>query len=100
MESRDRNLSLSWQPSGEVEIRAARDEQPGFGLHEQLGYIACRQPIRVGGHDRTDVGRIAVDGDLPGPRQRRPSPLSWLCERPSVLRHLLSGKRAQDGPWQ
>src|SRR5262249_18280949 len=52
------------------------------------------------GRDRTYVGRIALDGDLPGPRQRRPPPLAGLGERPSVLRHLLGVKRAQDGPWQ
>jgi hypothetical protein len=47
--------------------------------------------------DRSHVGGLALDGDLPGPRQRRPSPLAGLGERPSVLRHLLDGKGAQDG---
>src|SRR5262249_12134041 len=38
MEPRDRHLGLRWQRAGEVEIRAAGDEQTGLGLHEQLGY--------------------------------------------------------------
>src|SRR4029453_7424285 len=48
MEPRDRHLGLRWQPAGEVEIRAAGDEQTGLGLHEQLGYTARRQPVPVG----------------------------------------------------
>src|SRR5215510_12772684 len=97
MDPRDRHLGLRWQPAGEVEIRAAGDEQTGLGLHEQLGYTARRQPARVGGRDRSHVGGLAFDGDLPGPRQRRPPPLAVLGERPSILRHLLSRERAQDG---
>src|SRR5215469_11003770 len=100
MEPRDRHLGLRWPPAGEVEIRAAGEEQTGLGLHEQLGHIARRQPVRVGGGDRSHVSRIALDGDLAGPRQRWPPPFAGLGERSSVLRHLLSGKCAQDGPWQ
>jgi hypothetical protein len=74
MNPRDRHLGLRWQPAGEVEIRAAADEQTGLCLYEQLGCTARRQPVRVGGRDRSHVGGLALDGDLPGPRQRRPSP--------------------------
>src|SRR5262249_26229606 len=31
-----------------------------------------------------------------GPRQRRPSPLAWLGEWPSILRHLLVGELTKD----
>ena len=43
------------------------------------------------------IGGLARDGDLPGPGQRRPSPLARLGERPSILRHLLVGELTQDG---
>src|SRR5262249_28795509 len=69
MEPRDRHLGLRRQAAGEVEVRAVGDEQTGLGLHEQLGYTARRQPLRVGGRDRSHVGGFALDGDLPGPRQ-------------------------------
>src|SRR5881409_945715 len=39
----------------------------------------------------------AFTNSLGTPRQRRPSPLAGLGERPSVLRHLLDGEGAQDG---
>src|SRR5215470_7182361 len=96
METRDRHLGLRWQPAGEVEVSATGDEQTGLGLYKQLGYIARRQPVRVGGSYRSHVGRIALDGDLPGPSQCGPSSLAGFGERPSILRHLLCGKLAQD----
>jgi hypothetical protein len=52
---------------------------------------------RVGGRDRSYINGLALDGNLPWPRQHRPSPLAGLGERPSVLRHLLDGEGAQDG---
>src|SRR5215472_11859616 len=100
MEPRDRHLGLLRQPAGKVEIRAAGEEQTGISLHEQLGYLARLQPICVGRHDRSHVGRVALNGYLPGPRQRWPSPLPRCGERPPILRHLLVGKLAQDCPWQ
>src|SRR5262249_31993435 len=100
MEPRDRHLGLRWQPARKVEISAVGDEQTGLGLQEQLGYIARRQPVCVASRDRSHIGGIALDGDLSGPRQSWPSPLTGLGERPSVLRHLLGGKLTQDGPWQ
>src|SRR6516162_4928832 len=62
--------------------------------------MARRQPVRGGSHDRTHVGGLALDGNLPGPRQRRPSPLAGFGERPPIVRHLLGGEGAQDGRWQ
>src|SRR5262249_28019026 len=97
MKPRDRHLGLRWQPAGELEIRAAGDEQTGLGPYEQLGHIARRQPVRVGGRDRSYVGGLALDGNLPGPGQRRPAPLARLGEWPSVFRHLLGREGAQDG---
>src|SRR5262245_44449024 len=93
MDSRDLHLGLRWQASGEVENRAAGEDPTRFGLHEQLGHTARRrEPVRVGGCDRSHVGGLAVDGDLPGPCQCRSSPLAGLGEWPSVLRHLLGGE--------
>jgi hypothetical protein len=100
MDPRDRHLGLHWQSAGEVENRAAGENPTGLGLHEQLGHPARRQPVRVGCRDRSHFGRLALDGDLPGPRQRRSSPLAGIGERPSVLCHLLGGEGAQDGLWQ
>src|SRR5262245_50625961 len=100
MESRDRHIGLRWQPAGEVEIRATGDEQTGLGLHEQLGYVARRQPVRVGGRDRIHVSWFAVDRDFPGPRQRRPPGLAGLGEWPSVRSHFLIRKLAQYGSRQ
>src|SRR5215813_7309294 len=96
MDPRDRHLGLRWPPADEVEIRAAGEDRTRLGLHEQLGHTASRQPVRVAVHDLSHVGGLALDGDLPGPRQRGPSPLAGLGERPSVLRHLLAGEGAQD----
>ena len=42
-----------------------------------------------------DVGRLAVDGDLPGPGQGRATSRS-ISERPAVLVHLLVAERPQD----
>src|SRR5262249_17016825 len=92
MEPRDRHLGLRWQCEGEVEMGGGGKEETGLGLHEQLGYIARRQPVRVGGRDRSHVGGLALDRDFPGPRQRWPSPLTGLGERPSVFCHLLDGE--------
>src|SRR5262249_6794139 len=36
-----------------------------LSLHEQLRHIALRQPLPVVGHDRSHVGGLAVDGNLP-----------------------------------
>ena len=43
------------------------------------------------------IGGLALDGYLQGPRQRRPSPLARLGERPLILRHLVVGELTQDG---
>jgi hypothetical protein len=69
MAPRDSHLGLRWPSADEVEIRAGED-RTGLGLHEKLGHIARRQPARVIGHDRRHVGGFALDGNLPGPRQR------------------------------
>src|SRR5262245_48142403 len=67
MDPRDRNLGLRGPRTDGVEIRAAGQERTGFGLQEQLGHSACRQPFCVGGHDRSHVGRTTFDGDFPRP---------------------------------
>src|ERR1700754_4699615 len=100
MEPRDRHLGLRREAARQVENRAVGENPTWLGLQEQLGNIALRQPVRVGFHDRSHVGGLALNGNLPGPRQRRPPSLAGLGERPSVLRHFLGGKSAQDGPWQ
>src|SRR5215467_1388525 len=100
MDPPDSHLGLRCKPAGEVENRATSEDPTGLGLEEELGYIARHQPVRIGCYDLSHVGGVALDGDLPGPRQRRPSPLARFGERPSVLRHILVGHFAQDGPWQ
>src|SRR5262249_19519157 len=85
MEPRDRHLGLRWQPAGEVEIRAAGDEQTGLGLHEQLGYTARPQPIRVSGRDPSHVRRLPPRWGFPGPSRRRPWPGSANGRRYSAI---------------
>src|SRR5499427_6693352 len=97
MDPRDRLLGERWPPPDEIDQPITREDRTWLSLQEQLGYIAPTQPVRVFSRDRMDIGGLAVDGDLPGPRQRWPSPLARLGERPSILRHLLVGELTQDG---
>src|SRR5580704_6413266 len=97
MDPRHRLLGQRWPPADEVDERIIGEDRPWLGLQEQLGHIARPQPVRVFSRDRMHIGGLALDGDLPGPRQRRPSPLARLGERPSILRHLLVGELTQDG---
>ena len=71
MEPRDRHLGLRWEAAGQVENRAVGEDSAGLGPQEQLGHIARCQPVSVGGHDRSYVGGLAIDRDLPGPNARR-----------------------------
>jgi hypothetical protein len=96
MDPSDRHLVLRLPLADEFEIRAASEECTGFGLQEQLRHTADRQPVRIGGDDRSHVGGFAVDRDLSGPRQRRPPPLARFGERSPVLRHLFARESAQD----
>src|SRR5215471_8371012 len=100
MAPRDRHLGQCRQAADEGEILVVGEDRTGLNLEEQLGHIALRQPVRRGGHDLDHIGGLAIDGDLPGPGQRRPPSLAGLRERPPILRHLLGGKGAYDGPWQ
>src|SRR5215472_7703776 len=97
MDPCDRHLGLRWQLVDEFEVCVVGENPTGLGLQEQLGHAARREPLVVGRHDGDYVGGLALDRDLPGPGQRRPSSLAGLGERPPVLRHLLGGEGAQDG---
>jgi len=81
----------------EVDKRIIGEDRTWVSLQEQLGHIARPQPVRVFSRDRMHIGGLALDGNLPGPRQGRASPLAGLGERPSVLCHLLVGEVTQDG---
>src|SRR5262245_36310165 len=100
MEPRNCHLSLVCQSADEVEVRAASDQRAGLGLNEQLGNMSRLQPFSVASHDRSDVGRLALDGDLSNPRQGWSSRFADLGERSAILRHLLAGKGAKDGSRQ
>ena len=65
MDPRNRHFGLRWPRASGVEIRAAGEERTGLGLHEQLGHVARRQPVRVGGRDRSHVGWVAFDATAP-----------------------------------
>src|SRR5215467_14854217 len=97
MDSRHRLLGQRWPPADEVDQRIIGEDRTRLSLQEQLGHIARPQPVRVFSRDRGHVGGLARDGYLPGPRQRRPSPLAGLAERQSILRHLLVRELTQDG---
>src|SRR4029077_9907221 len=97
MDPRHRLLSQRWPPADEVDQCIIGEDRTWLSLQEQLGHIARPQPVRVFSRDRSHVGGLARDGYLPGPRQRRSSPLAGLGERPSILRHLLVGELTQDG---
>src|SRR5262252_10923617 len=96
MDPADCHFRLCWQAADEVEIRASGKDPAGLSPHEQLGYVACFEPFAVGGDDRSHVGGLALDRDLPGPCQGRAAPLAWFGEWPSVVGHLLVGESAQD----
>src|SRR4029077_21077215 len=100
MDPRHRLLGQRWPPADEVDQRIIGEDRTWLSLQEQLGYIARPQPVRVFSRDRMHIGGLALDGDLPGPRQRWASPLARLGERPPVLRHLLVGAITQDGVLQ
>src|SRR5262245_32092717 len=100
MAPRDLHLGQRWQPADEGEVLVVSEDRARIGPEEQLGHTARRQPVRGGGHDLSYIGGLAIDGDLPRPRQRRPSPLAGFGEWPSVLRYLLGGEGAQDSPRQ
>src|SRR5262249_20503426 len=97
MDPRHRLLGQRWPPADEVDQPIIGENRTWLSLQEQLGHIARPQPVRVFSRDRMHIGGLALDGDLPGPRQRRPSPLARLGERASILRHLLVGELTQDG---
>src|SRR5216683_4997747 len=97
MDPRHHLLGQSRPPADEVDQRIIGEDRTWLSLQEQLGHLARPQPVRVFSRDRMHIGGLALDGYLPGPGQRRPSPLARLGERPSILRHLLVGELTQDG---
>ena len=92
MDPRHRLLGHRWPPTDKVDQPIIGEDRTWLSLQEQLGHIARPQPLCVFSRDRMHIGGLALDGDLPGPRQRRPSPLARFGERPSILRHLLVGE--------
>src|SRR5262249_23451035 len=83
MDPRHRLLGQRWPPADKVDQPIIGEDRTWLNLQEQLGHIARPQPVRVFSRDRSHIGGLALDGYLPGPRQRRPSPLARLGERPS-----------------
>src|ERR1700761_9166050 len=97
MDSRHCLLGQCRPPAYKVDQPVACENGSRLRLQEQLLHIAASQPVRVVSSDRTDVGGLALDRNFTGPRQRWPSALARLGERPSILRHLLVGELPQDG---
>src|SRR5215469_5912162 len=69
-----RLLGQRWPPADEVDQRIIGEDRTWLSLQEQLGHIARPQPVRVFSRDRMHIGGLALDGYLPGPGERRPSP--------------------------
>src|SRR5215469_14429331 len=79
MDPPHRLLSQHWPPANEVDQRIVGEDRTWLSLQEQLGHIALPQPVRVCSRNRMHIGGLALDGYLPGPRQRRPSPSPGLA---------------------
>src|SRR5262245_42592647 len=58
------------------------------GVHEELRHRRRGQPRTVCLDDCHHIRRLAVDGDLPRPRERRTPALARLMEGPPIHRHL------------
>src|SRR5258708_2513803 len=65
-------LGQRWPPADEVDQPVVGEDGAWLSLQEQLGHLALPQPVRVLSRDRMHIGGLAVDGNLPGPCQRRP----------------------------
>src|SRR5580704_8114224 len=76
MNPRYRRLGERWPPADNIDQSIVREDRSWLDLQEQLGHIAPPQPVRVFGRDAMYIGWLTRDGYLPGPRQRRPSPLA------------------------
>src|SRR6516225_5278218 len=100
MDPRHRLLGQRWPPADEVDQPIIGEDRTWLSLQEQLGHTALPQPVRIGGCDRRHVRGLALDGNLPRPRQRRPPPFARLGERPSILRHFLVGELTYNGVWR
>src|SRR5262249_59758032 len=55
---------------------------PGAALKNSLGTPLVDSQSAEAATILTHIGGLAIDGDLPGPRQRRPPPLAGLAHRP------------------
>jgi len=98
MEPRDRysrSALGSWRPGRDP--GRGRDSA-GSALRNSLG--TCSLPASQRRRSRSQSRRRLRPsiGILPGPRQRRPSALAGLGERPSGTLHLLGGERAHMAP--
>src|SRR5215467_3598766 len=74
MDARHRLLGQRWPPTDEVDQLITGEDRTWLSLQKQLGHIALAQPVRIGSCNRRHVRGLALDGNLAGPRQRRPSP--------------------------
>src|SRR6266851_4564231 len=96
----DRDFLLPRPAAAEVHDRTFAENRPRLAFDEQLRYRARRQPLRIVADDRVHVGRLAVDGDLARPRQRRPAGFTWLQVWSTILGHLIFTELTQNGAWQ
>src|SRR5262245_50703084 len=89
------DLRLVRPAAAELPLRTDEDGAR-VGVHEELRQRRSGQPLPVCLDDGHHVGRLAVDRNLPRPRERRTPALARLAVRPPVHRHLSLAERPQD----
>src|SRR6202023_1624654 len=82
------------RPGADELADTTADDGARFGIDEQLGHVAFGQPVAVALDHRDDVGRLAVDGHVARPGQRRPAVFTRVGERLPVVVHLVFAQRA------
>src|SRR5688572_21861737 len=93
MQSGHGDLGLVRPGPAELPLLADQD-RARFGVDEQLRRrVLAGEPPAVRLDVGHDVGRLTLDGDLAGPRERRPAAFPRLLVRAAIDVHHLLGQR-------
>src|SRR5579872_3528083 len=94
-----RNLALVGPLAAELALRADQN-RARVGIDEEFRKRALREPLRIIIDDFGNVRRVAFEGDLARPCQRRAARFAGLEKRFPVCRHLLVGEPADHAAGQ
>src|SRR5216684_8319346 len=89
----DRDLALIRPFAAEVALAPGQD-RARLRIDEELAHGASAEPLRVFVYDRDDVGGLAVDWNLPRPRERRAARFACFDVGLAINRHLGVGNFA------